>query len=145
MRQRFLVQYHLIFIPVLLCVSNKFEPKCGILTYRIWSWGLWSTSLSGNNDLVNRKHCPRGFSCKLDGPALRDHQIQDTLILCIKSTSVVLVLEMSVFVLRRVKSACLPRCQHQQSIHHLSCDGQCTTYSKPRWHPGPHSRPTFLG
>lgn len=62
-------------------------------TYRVGTRGLWSTSLSCHDDLVNRKDCASGFGGELDGPLLGDEKVQDALILGVKGASVVIVLE----------------------------------------------------
>jgi hypothetical protein len=62
------------------------------MTYRIGSGRLRSTGLPRNNDLIHREHSSCSLSSKFDRPTFRDHQIKDTFLLSIESTSVVLVL-----------------------------------------------------
>lgn len=61
-------------------------------TYRIGSWWFGSSGLACNDDLIDRQDRPRRFSSKLDGPALRDHQVEDTLVFGVESSGTVLVL-----------------------------------------------------
>ncbi|KAI6767184.1 hypothetical protein HG531_011544 [Fusarium graminearum] len=62
------------------------------VTYRVGSWGLWPTGLSRHDDLVNGQDCASGLGGKLNSPLLGDEKIEDSLVLSIKKTSVVIVL-----------------------------------------------------
>lgn len=62
------------------------------VTYRIGSWGLGATGLPRDNDLVYCKDSPRGLSRQLDCPGLGGHEIQNTILMRIQGTRVVLVL-----------------------------------------------------
>ena len=62
-------------------------------TYRVGTRGLWSTSLSCHDDLVDRKDCASGFGGKLDGPLLGDEKVEDALVLGVKDASVIIVLD----------------------------------------------------
>jgi hypothetical protein len=98
-----LIQYYLIFIPVLDYVSKMLPLGRDVTTHWIGSRRLGSTSLSRDNNLVYRKDSSCSFGSKLDRPTLRYHEIQDSLVFGIESTSVILVLEVSVVLSDRAK------------------------------------------
>jgi hypothetical protein len=62
------------------------------MAYGVGARRLWTTGLSGDDNLVNRQDCPGCLCGKLDSPLLGHQQVQDALLLSIKSAGVVLVL-----------------------------------------------------
>lgn len=61
-------------------------------TYRVGSRGLRPACLPGNNNLVNRKNCPRSLGGQLDRPLLGYQEIQDALLFRIQGSGATLVL-----------------------------------------------------
>lgn len=91
----------LVLIPVLKHIKSAFivhrdvisaGDKRHSITYRIGPWGLRTTGLSRDNDLVDGEDGSHGLCRQFDRPGLGGHQIQDTGVLGIQSTSTVLVL-----------------------------------------------------
>lgn len=74
-------------------VSNReCTRRLRLRTYRVGARGLWSTSLSCHDDLVDREDCSGSLGSELDGPGLGNEKIEDTLILGVQSAGLIIVL-----------------------------------------------------
>ena len=71
---------------------SDYSCKIMVLTYWVWSRRLWSSSLSCDNNLIDRENRSRGLGRKLDSPTLRNHKIKDTLGLSIETSGFVIIL-----------------------------------------------------
>jgi hypothetical protein len=78
-------------------------------------WRLRSTSLSGDDDLVDREDGASRLGGKPDGPRLGDQQVKDAGVLGIKYSGSIIVLYMSLayFPGRLGKEVSVPQYQHQ--------------------------------
>jgi len=123
---------YLVLIPILDRVSLKILVISITSTYRVGSWWFWSTCLSGNNDLVDRKDSSSSLSGKLNCPALRDQKVKNIFIIGIESASSIFVLYV-VSQFYNTDEYALPRYQHLCSSRSF-CYVLCKVYSELRWH-----------
>lgn len=64
-----------------------------LIPVRVGSGRLRAAGLPGDDDLVDRQDRPGSLGGELDGPALGDQEIQDTLVAGVQSTRGILVLQ----------------------------------------------------